>query len=1220
MFDCLNRPQQNTLLVSDRNFEFAQASRRKMSTTLPLFWNLSSASKKDRIDASVKLVSALEQFQASHAPQHIAPADVGSDAEDVAGGGDALDLLNSPDVSYSIRRLVRGLASPRESSRLGFSVALTELLSRINTVTCAQVVSLISDSTKKQGSMTGQEERDVLFARLFGLTAVIRSGLLVRQTPLPSSGSSNTQVSSLQSYEEVLRRLLEIGEAKSWLRESAWWTIGLAIDAVADASPAVMWRMEALDATATHLFSKETQSLWTPEKVAAALKLLPLMPNYEWDGALAPVFKGHNLFSPVNLVPLGRILKDSAMDEDESSSNTGTGSWKPQLHFVWDILFDRLLPPPDSKQQPQGSFGEFFRIVVDESLFSHTSSAERKYWGFQVFKKALVRVDVDQLPMLFTKNLMRSWINHLSKSDRYLHKISLDVAKHIQSLVQENPTLGFPLILQLTGVNGSQQFDKLTRTKTVESILTAMDSDGIKRYVVSLLGQMNAPDDSTEDATSVNARRIWIADQFAALVRNGSVPKSDEWLQIVLEWYVVNGLFKMRKKSQSSSIHALRALPSPPPAEDLQEHCRTRLLGSLADLTSQITIVKKGDETYKETAVASDGEFWISKILTTLASLDKDAKHVSLLFPMSEEQRNLMSKVQKAFEKLDNVPAERKEVARGFLLMLSSLVLQCRCSEENSAENLEACFNATSRMLASYKSTKTRKKEQSSPPPDIEAEPIDILVDLLIGYLESASAFTRSVANEAFSRVTGAVQESTLNLILTQLERRDPAELAGDEDEDMDAGDDEDDGEDKSSSEDASGDEEEGLSEGDDDTAQDMRKKVVDALKASGMDFIADDDSNEESDEELMDDDQMMAIDEHLTEIFRSRKEERKSMKGMDAQREATHFKNRVLDLVDIFIKKEPQSPLNIRLILPLIDLVAKSGVDEKQLSDKATGILKSRLAKSKDIPTKASHEDTETILREVHQRARKSHSENLSVLSQSSLYLCRVLLNLNAEDAAIAIYQESIDDYISRKASQINYSFFQDFVRRFPTLGTRLRDSILAASSRAANTYRRCQAFQLLGVVLNQPNKNGQSITPAFQKSLQQTVLDLSNRAVDDESGPNASQLKDLMKIIVICIRQVQKESQLSGRPAVWDPAAWNALHVNLSSSERFRTSSPLLSICRQVESLAAQLQAQSRSSEGGKRKADEVEEAVDSSKKSGNKRQKKIVYEALETQLRLA
>lgn len=154
--------------------------------------------------------------------------------------------------------------------------------------------------------MSGQEERDVLFARLFGIAAVVRSGLLVRQTPLPNT-SSNTPVSSLETYQSVLTYLLEIGEARSWLRESAWWTIGLAIDAVQASS--VSWKVEALNATIKAVYAKDRDSFWTTDKVAITLRLQPLTPNHEWDKTLAPVFKGQNIFAPNNLVALGKILK-----------------------------------------------------------------------------------------------------------------------------------------------------------------------------------------------------------------------------------------------------------------------------------------------------------------------------------------------------------------------------------------------------------------------------------------------------------------------------------------------------------------------------------------------------------------------------------------------------------------------------------------------------------------------------------------------------------------------------------------------------------------------------------------------------------------------------------------------------------------------------------------------------------------------------------------------
>ena len=115
-----------------------------MSTTLPLFWDLSSVDKKKRLDASVKLISTLEKFQVTF-ERRSAKSDASSneddsgreeDVQDVGEVGNmecgsTLDALNAPDVAYSIRRLVRGLGSPRESSRLGFAVALTEVCAKL---------------------------------------------------------------------------------------------------------------------------------------------------------------------------------------------------------------------------------------------------------------------------------------------------------------------------------------------------------------------------------------------------------------------------------------------------------------------------------------------------------------------------------------------------------------------------------------------------------------------------------------------------------------------------------------------------------------------------------------------------------------------------------------------------------------------------------------------------------------------------------------------------------------------------------------------------------------------------------------------------------------------------------------------------------------------------------------------------------------------------------
>lgn len=115
-----------------------------VTTTLPLFWHLSASSKDERLDSSVKLVSVLEDFQEKfHANQHTpsqthdrtiaeddsneSESDNGIDGSEAKKIAKTLDVDNAADVAYALRRLMRGLASPRESSRLGFAVALTEV-------------------------------------------------------------------------------------------------------------------------------------------------------------------------------------------------------------------------------------------------------------------------------------------------------------------------------------------------------------------------------------------------------------------------------------------------------------------------------------------------------------------------------------------------------------------------------------------------------------------------------------------------------------------------------------------------------------------------------------------------------------------------------------------------------------------------------------------------------------------------------------------------------------------------------------------------------------------------------------------------------------------------------------------------------------------------------------------------------------------------------------
>lgn len=155
--------------------------------------------------------------------------------------------------------------------------------------------------------MSGQEERDVLFARLFGLKAIINSGLLFRVKPL---SSSSTSPGSLKAFETVMTELLELGESKSWLKESSWWTLDSLLEHLLSSS--VSWKEEAFGSILNRVYIGDKS--WGPEKVAFTLRLQKSHPDKDWKKFCGGAFKNpSDVLASVNLPFLSRVLKARAM-------------------------------------------------------------------------------------------------------------------------------------------------------------------------------------------------------------------------------------------------------------------------------------------------------------------------------------------------------------------------------------------------------------------------------------------------------------------------------------------------------------------------------------------------------------------------------------------------------------------------------------------------------------------------------------------------------------------------------------------------------------------------------------------------------------------------------------------------------------------------------------------------------------------------------------------
>lgn len=178
------------------------------TTTLNLYWDLASLDATTRHTATVTLIRTLADFQVAHEKT------LASGLPALADSEETLDQLCASDVSYAVRRLLRGLPSSRQGARQGFSLALTELLSVMECITTKLVLDLLCQYTERAGGMSGEETRDMLFGRLFGIMAIVGSGLMAR----PDATTTDDVI-------RMVDLVAEIAGTKSYLNEVCYHVI-----------------------------------------------------------------------------------------------------------------------------------------------------------------------------------------------------------------------------------------------------------------------------------------------------------------------------------------------------------------------------------------------------------------------------------------------------------------------------------------------------------------------------------------------------------------------------------------------------------------------------------------------------------------------------------------------------------------------------------------------------------------------------------------------------------------------------------------------------------------------------------------------------------------------------------------------------------------------------------------------------------------------------------
>lgn len=192
------------------------------------------------------------------------------------------------------------------------------------------------------------------------------------------------------------------------------------------------------------------------------------------------------------------------------------------------------------------------------------------------------------------------------------------------------------------------------------------------------------------------------------------------------------------------------------------------------------------------------------------------------------------------------------------------------------------------------------------------------------------------------------------------------------------------------------------------------------------------DDSSEESD---MDDDQMMALDPHLSKIFKERsKTTSKKKEREDAKQNMVQFKSRVLDLLTIFLDKQYSNPLTFDIVLPVLRRTRANA--NRVTAEKAAKMLKNffdtRSKHKAPLPKPKTSEVLWELLMEIHKEAElgggaKMHAE---ACSNASLFAVKVLVSLDKANYSkiVDVYAETQKRWFMDKKSQVQPQLFTQF------------------------------------------------------------------------------------------------------------------------------------------------------------------------------------------------
>ncbi|KAI9293315.1 hypothetical protein K502DRAFT_40674 [Neoconidiobolus thromboides FSU 785] len=870
---------------------------------MPLFSSLALNDKTQRISASIQLITLLNEYQT----EFIQKQSKGTWENQLNDIKNIKECLH-PDVYYSLNRLIKGLASARESARLGYSLALAELLRLLNYLPVSMIVDLILEHTPL--GTNSEENRNHMFGRLFGLNSIIRSNLL------------NQKQIVFEDWKLIINTIFNISSYKSYLLNPAY----------------VVLEELVLVAKKSEHQKKLAETLWeavnkieigNSEHLAFYLLILT-----NFTDSLSEIGKDFKFIQLENFEDLGEILI-------KKSTHVPTN-----LPSSWQLLMDAFFKENLFTNHFKLDLGRFWEICVENTLFKmyRKKNIEFEMLGLKLLKAIIPLLKTNQFPLIFSEKLV-TFLYNVSNPSSETFALASEVFNLLNKVLQSNPIVGFLVVIMFSNSSLKRRKNGLVHD-LINEFTKTLSLKSINDFINYLIKVFNAEEEL--QGLSPLESQEWSIHQMSHVLKYAKLKGSEDSYIKVMDFLTLHSFFNISLPDLNSPIEILRIKPNFDVSNDIHQLAQNKLLLLLKDSFKMAPLSEeKTDIRARNAGFKQNQELWIQHVNKFIQQLNLRVQ-LNPILPLSLESKEQLNKVEQLLITIESeIDSDRTNPHFGFFVLVQFLELFLNIDGNEAAASIKE-------VIICYEKIYTVKKGKSKKKAAIEAdgtEPVDVLVDLLISYLTKSNTLFKEVIELVFERWCSLIKQSTLSLIFDIINNSDEDDLLqGEDDEENDDiiemdedeingdmlnvdlikniafdsakmddenEDEEDEGEneeesseEENSEKEESDDDDEGSEEDDDDGEQaglldeELAKKVKEALGKAAIT------SDNESD---LDDEEMSKMDANIEEMFKQAKLAKKQQE--ETKTSISQLKVKLLEWISIYINKQGDN-LNILYVI----------------------------------------------------------------------------------------------------------------------------------------------------------------------------------------------------------------------------------------------------------------------------------------------------------------